>query len=512
MLRMVRNIFVFGIVNIFLMLLVSVLMEYNSLSERLQQLENTVSTSVETALDTSMASEELFNEKFSNKVYSVSGGLNSDKRYAVSSQIRVYRNGTWVTGNPYIMSFYLEDKGKFPESQTDYDNYSDETFRNDWDIFERLFGDIHSDYNDSSLSWGNTNKTTKTESSKINNFQSKQSLGDRQPQPDFKEFYDRVGKNMISYQNIKRKDGKSFRIEPRYYPTLANMGLKLADGSTTRNPGGQNNPTIVNANISSIYTLDNWVMSAHVGKSRAEGTKVLQPSRYYLTPYSLGVTYVPTNVFKGTLLAHLEQSVRFNKIKSGDITDSSFDATAEDGGKSLSTADGCITTSVYDGGTQVTHKDSTGDQIINDGLVEYDLSTLKVKVDYQLVDFYDDANYQIVNRVLGSKSGFDINGNKLDGYKLGDLPKEIKDADTSTDKEHKDGYRIVARVSAKVKIHIPYQSPIMQWMSYLESKEDKNKDKDNHYGIRLWNPETSSMVEDEDGLWYQYTTFRAISR
>ena len=59
-----RNLLWISIVNIFLLLLVSVLLEYFNLSGRFRQLESTVSTALETAVRTSTASEEMFSEKY----------------------------------------------------------------------------------------------------------------------------------------------------------------------------------------------------------------------------------------------------------------------------------------------------------------------------------------------------------------------------------------------------------------------------------------------------------------
>lgn len=510
MIRMVRNIFVFGIVNIFLMLFVNVVMEYNTLSNRLQQLENVVSTSVETAADLSMASEELFSEKFSKKVYSASGSLTANKLLAASAKIRFFRNGSWITGNPYIMAFYMEDNGgEAPTTQTGYDSYAS-SFDED-DIFERLFGGVQSEYTNGSLAWANKNWNTKAESAEINGANVG---GTREPTEEFREFYNRIGCNIISYQNVKKKAGTdSFKIEKISYPTLANMGLKLAVGGSGAKVN-RNDMGSIKLNVNktdSTYALDNWHMSAHVGKKVAGGTVT---SKYYLTPYSLGVTYVPTNVFKTLLQSHLEQMVRFSKIKSGNISDDNMNANINWGDdtpiSNMSTADGCIPTAIYNNGVYTPHV-YTGDSIVNDGYVEYDLDSLQVKVDYQLVDFYkyDNKTGTIVNRLLGSKSGFDINGAILHSYNKNQIINDLKNSDTSTG-DKADGYRIVARISAKIKVHIPYQSSIMQWMSKLEA--DASGDSESHYGIRQWNQSGQNIVENNDDLWYQYTTFRAISR
>jgi hypothetical protein len=64
--------------------------------------------------------------------------------------------------------------------------------------------------------------------------------------------------------------------------------------------------------------------------------------------------------------------------------------------------------------------------------------------------------------------------------------------------------RIVARVSVKIKCHVPYKSSILQWMA--------QKTGTRHFDIKSYDPEHFGVVDDSDGLWFKYTTYYCTSR
>ena len=466
------------------MLFTSVLMEYNMLSNRMQQLENTVSTSVETALDVSMASEEFFTENYAEKVSSQTNKLNNRVANAVN-KVRVYskESGSWVEGNAYVMSFFYNDNGRFPNSQSEFDGYENREFNEDYKIYARLFcaspTNVGSDYGSNSLKWANTSRGGKAQAQEINAKTGYTGL--RTASQSLKDFYNGVGSKITSKAVVKVPDGDSFKIEEHEFPTLAQMGVDF---------GGNPNYN----SVSSRYVLDNFNSNMHVGKRSGN----LETTRYFLTPYSLGVTYVPTEVYKPVFIAHLSQSIRFNKIKTGETTDESFN---------ISSADGFMETSIHpDGGAMVMPGRGTDsgwetlpdDNILNDGYAEYDIGSVKVKVDYSVVDFYDDRNVSIAERILGVTKGIPVGDSEFTD--------KLKESDTSTGV--KDGKRIVARVTTKIKVHLPYISPILQWASYMEAKESNSE---THFGIRRWDNATQS-ISNSDDLWFKYTTYRAISR
>ena len=479
-----RNLLWITVVNIFLLLLVSVLMEYYSLSGRFRQLESTVSTALETAVRTSTASEEMFSEKYKMAETSSKGvGVNNKKGDKIApSTLKVLSKdgGSWVEGKTYVMAKYYEENNKFPETQLAYTSYESSN-STDEVIYKWLFGGTGSAYY--CYDWANQYKSKLWFNNEVAiTYQTK--LGSnlnssRQPTTNFKAFYDSIGNKMNSNTYIKKRSGDSFDVVSKSIPTLTQMGLTLNSTYNGNTLGG------------SDYTSDFLSSVTHFGKS-ASG---LADTTYYLTPYSLGVTYVPVEVLKPAFLSHIEQLIRFNKVKKtvtsvGNLSD-------------FASANGCIDTEVYlgGGGTSQHHTDTSVDTsknsrvLLNDGQVEYDLSTAKVKVDYFTVDFYDKNNATIVNRLEGAIP-----------YEndLTKLPDALRNKDTSKDKL---GKRIVAKVTVKLKVHVPYQSSILQWF-----RELTDKDGNNHYDIRLWNEVSNDVDRTSNGVWFSYTTYTAISR
>lgn len=464
-----RNLLWITVINIFLILMVSVLMEYSDLNSRFKQLENTVSTATDTALFSSTASEEFFSSKFASEMTSHSAGN-------ITGTIKVYSSSgnCWVSGELYKMAYFHSNYGRFPSSQGEYDTSVKEMTTGD--IYEWLFGHTGSAYN--KYSWANS-KTKLWNSPKWNGIGT-----NRKPTENFETFYDAIGKLMTSDAYVKVKSGSSYNVETRTIPTLTQMGLQL----DTLNGNTEGGNTITNDYLSSV---------THFGKAY----NGIADTLYYLTPYSLGVTYVPIEVFKPAFLAHLDQLVRYESVKHTVTSDSDIN--------DFKSSTGCISTEVYTGGTtNAVHTDTSETDIINDGEIEYDLSTVKVKVDYFLVDFYDEANYIIVNRIEGSTSQYNAAGNAVvtNSNKLTTLPQRLEAKDTSNSAT-KSGKRIVAKVSVKLKIHIPYKSSILQWFRQMNDTDGSN-----HYDIRLWDETTNSVQFDSNGLWYYYTTYTAIAR
>lgn len=497
----VRNLITIILINIFLMIAVSVVNEYIDLRKTLQQMSSTVQMSVDFSLDTSVRSEEFFSEDYAIKDASgaVSGGTyissrSKDGSRNLVSTTSLYRNGTWFGCNSYILGMYYEQFGELPDSKSRYDSYASGLTVQD--IYTYLFGNsgnifgsdgLGSEYNSSSLSWANQTSGYVVTSSNL-----------RKPSSEFKSFYDSVGKLVERRTAVKVKDGSSYKVEYEYIPVLTNMGLQLNDFNK----------------VTSIKTSDNFTSLVHKGYVSNRVGEEGKETNYMLTPYSLGVTYVPASTFKATLLSNLENFTRFNKCKTNSTGAVSV---------AYDSADGCMTTEVYDGGVDATGRHvgspvsqnhiSGGSHIVNDGNVEYDLDSLQTKIEYFDVNFYDDANWRIVNYIEGSTPGEDPRTlpSRLAAKdtNLMSLPSQGIYEGTSeySEAKVKAGTRIVAKVTTKVRVHIPYKSAFLQWAAHLGYTAGEE-----HYDIPLWNVNTDSIVEDSNGVWYVYTTYKAISR
>ncbi len=476
-----KKIFITVVLNIFLVLMVSVLGEYNALSERFMTLENTVNTSLDMAISNSTASEELFSSQYDRSVTSVGVGQWGSKTH---NGVLMYRNGVWYQGNSYVMSMFYNTYGRFPNSIGEYTTYYNQNGSRD-DIYEYLFGQVGCSSSDVHISWAtrgvyyswiprNDRKPNSTGYSAFDNT----FTSEHKAMNDLSGYYDAIGKYIKTTGIVKVKDGAdySYHLEEQEFPVLAQMGLTLDPLNS----------------VHSTTTRNNFTSS----KTRGAGD-------YYLTPYSLGVTYVPISIVKPMLVANIENTARFNLLSSG--------------GADLDKAnqsDGCIGTEVYDNlSMSEDHVGGLHDQIVNDGQIEYDLSTVDVKVDYLMVDFYDPANKEIVANIIGAKAGYDVHS----GVALGSSPdqlleetvEDLKESDTYGLSMGLTGERLVARVTTRLKVHIPYVNPIFQWLCF---KDNQAAGGTNHFDIKLFDNDTGKVSIEDDGVWYQTTSYMAIAR
>ena len=223
-----------------------------------------------------------------------------------------------------------------------------------------------------------------------------------------------------------------------------------------------------------------------------------------LTPSCLGVTYIEPRVYKSTFMANLDQRVRLNKVRITPADERRF---------AYGDASGCIPPSVYSLDsdpdaildTPLEHIDDVNgglvtdsSSIINDGLVEYDMDSIQVRVQYNVVDMTDDTNKPIVEQVAGAPEGY--NGTTS----LGDA---FVDKDTSADNISAfSRRRVIARVSTRVKVYIPYKSPILQWL-VQDSTED------NHFSIaEVEEDAAGNETFSSDGVWYEHIQYVGILR
>lgn len=488
----VKSLFIVIVLNIFLMLFGSVLLEYLGLSARFADIEDSITMALDMALDTATASEEMFTDDFQARVSSYASGSERNRAYASSL---LYRNGRWFSVNSYLLAKFYDSNHRLPNTEAEINScsnigiYSDELTY----IYEWMYGKMGTDYNNSSLAWANKSKSKRL--AYANNLVA----SNRQPTTRFMDYYLGIGQYHLTVGYLKSKtSNNTYSLDLVQYPTLANMGLKL--GSLNQ--------------VTSTYTADNFTSSYHEGKTRyGSGDTV-----YYLTPASLGVTYVPIEVLKPIFLANLETLVRLNKLSSGDMVN----MTAADVRDTLMSADNCIGTSVYPNGgsVPVAHSVSSSEDIITDGLVEFDLNSAKVKVDYFYVDFgktgYTTENAKILTRLIGCISPYEAglpvttSQSSLEALTLQKFLSSSYDSGTNVNSAAFVGAyddvrskRLIARVTVKIKIHIPYTSPIIQWLNY--------KDGSRHYDIKQYSP-SSGIVRNKDGVWYQYTTYYSQTR
>lgn len=500
----VRKFAILLVVNIFLTLLVTVLLEYINLAERFQALDNTVQICLDQALNSSISAEEFFSSDYQANVIS-----DSDASASLLLFGSYGSSGKFFSVNPYHLAMYMnENGGKLPN----YQGLNDLAIRskniNSDDVYRFLYGEVGSAYNDSDLAWANTNPDTQKYAREIGDSK-------RTPNPELKEFYDKIGVQLKARMTVKVRtdDGKGYTLATRTIPTLAQMGLDLAVCNQVKNG----------------FTMDNFTSSAHIGKTIV-GNNSIHYSKYYLTPYSLGVTYIPTKVLKPVFLANLDTYVRLQKSSSGNNTKEQFL-------KNANKATGCISTEVYHDGVIAEHKVGDLENIINDGEIEYDLNSVALRVEYFLVDYNnyksDSSIREIIARIEGCNSIYkysssskpmrdytytSINGSSdntslffqnAQGFIENDTARKYYKDTLGITKfdEYVQTKRIVAKVTVRLKVHMCYDSSILQWICDKYTGGDDIE----HYDIKMFNRD-GNYVKDDDGIWYQYTTYYGHTR
>lgn len=504
------------VLNIGLTLFISIVMEYTKLTVRVQNAENTVQQCLDAALDISTASEELFTEKaqaelasiasYGNQRY-VSYGYTRDtgegflygksgESDLVFARTTLFMDGRFRPINAYQLARYYDQYHTLPTRVSQMASLNSETDQMT-KIYKFLFGESGQEYTNSGLSWANRSVAKKKD------YAASGIASARTANSEFKQFYDNIGKYQNTVGYLKKRSGNAYTLELKKYPTLVNMGLKLHSYNET----------------GSAYTDDNFSSSYHVGKAY-RGTR---KTRYYLTPTSLGVTYVPVSVLKPLFIANLDTLCRLQRLSGGEITRTTFDNTTAL--NAVRSADGCIPTEVYSGGgwgtggsarTQEVHTTDATEKIINNGDCEYDLNSVQVKVDYFFIDFLH-ANHNStrilaskLNGMLNAPSGHGQNSYRdytLDRFNAqeNDTGTTVNDAAYTSMYEQIRMQRIVARVSVKLKIHMPYKSPVMQWMCYIGGGSP-------HFDMRMYDPWNDTADMGSNGVWYKYTTYYCQTR
>ena len=516
----VKSMLILIIVNIAVMFLVSILYEYVDLTERFVALEDTISESLEASIGLSTNSEEFFGESYADsRLTSMATDKDSVNLNATLSYWS--SDGGWQYVNLYNLCKWSYERGyKVPKTASDAAEAnlgmsSISTDNQTANVFAWLYGGIENEYNNTSLNWANTNNTRKEEYSEAkNDFEIKINTAYRDRNTinsNFSNFYNNIGKYQKTVGYLKVKNGTGYDLKPVTYPVLANMGLDFNTPVDSKNFNS----------LSSTYMHDNFSSSYKIGKTSGDRYSI-----YFLTPNSLGVTYIPMEVLKPSFKITLVNMIRLNKLSGG-----SGDINATD---LLKSAEGCIETNVYanSGNNHITHKVKSGEEIYNDGYVEYDLNSVQMKVDYFLVDFSKDTNAQatILTRLQGCETlaftkgyiGNTVHHKSAEQSQLETRKKSLSSylnrdsALNSTDTEYVEQYkkvsekRIVARVSVKLKVHVPYTSPVMQWL--CQNFGNVGSSGTGHFSIKQWDVSTSHGNGNSDDLWFTYTTYYMTSR
>jgi len=156
-----KSMFILIVLNIFVMLLVTVTVEYVNLADRFITIEDTVQEALDSAVSTSTRSEEFFTEKVQAQMQSY--GITSGKTTSYAETTLWLRGSEqFLTGNTYVLAKYYDENGKFPDTLGEYQTFNtkftDSVFGQAGAVYKWLYGNIASDYTNSALtSWANRN-------------------------------------------------------------------------------------------------------------------------------------------------------------------------------------------------------------------------------------------------------------------------------------------------------------------------------------------------------------------
>lgn len=344
-----------------------------------------------------------------------------------SACISVWNGESFTVGNVYLISEYMSAHGEVP-SQANYNSMASRIPDLEGYVYESLYGN----------------------------------LSTRQPTLRFKNFYDNVGRLCDTTMNVK--DLSSDRLVRQTFPSLARMGLSLDDVWNESSCG-------YSVGISNQFQTP---INTGIGGSS-----------YYLTPASLGVTYLDEELLENTMRCMLDMQIRCNKVSN--TTDADF-----------KNADGTLPTQVYETGftgSYAEHRNGEGHDIVNDGYIEYFMDTLDVQVTYYVVDWWDNANWQIVSYIEGTPSG----------VSPAVLPSTLKDRSTQSNRgDHY--YVVVAKVDVSIELSIPHQSWVLQWNRHRNTVGNPTE----YYGV-LGIDAGGTLTDGDEGLVYKYTTFCAVT-
>lgn len=514
----VKSLGIVIILNISLMLFVTVIQEYISLSERFQQLESNIQVSLDTAIKTAVGSEELFTDtsQWDFKALSTESSVLSVGQTGDTGMPFFFkRDCDFGKVNAYVLSMYYSKNGCLPESKREYKVYLGQLTGHG--AFEKKTENLtDAIYSYLYVKGGVAKK-----------HDIKTQVYGLKPNKDLQNFYDSVGADLTAKTYVRCKtssDPYRFKVKTDDFPILWNMGLNFKGGSSKANLRSDYSSVDL-AYSGSTVTTNNWGVVKHVGKRISESNTVTK-SVYYLTPSSLGVTYVPPTVLRTSFIANLDTLVRLQKASGGTL---GYDDRVKYKA-TMNSASGCVPTSVYVHGVPQNHiclTTNAKSNIVNDGSIEYDLSSAQIKIDYSTIDFYQNSPISSVNRSKSLMAGrlFGFNFDVYPSYKTTDWLRDdtlgrLKYNDTRRNTkdlfdESLDGKRVVARVTCKIKIHAMYESSILQWLCWL----DHNKYSvatDEHFDVKLYDPTTNSgkhgFIRNSDGLWYTYTTYYMTTR
>lgn len=274
---------------------------------------------------------------------------------------------------------------------------------------------------------------------------------------DFKEFSKKLGEIRTS---VRYWDATESNLVWYTVPRLAEMGTNILPDSVNTKGVKYNGATVNQSVADKLFA--NYYMNSY---KKQNGL-----SEYYVTPISLGVTYLNDELLGTLFMNNMDLLMRTKYASKG------INLNTEDGGKGLYkgsfyadtiTNDLDMYNPINDGtftllrGTESTDSNSSVSTFVG----------TKPKIEYKVIDMYDSANDVILTSLFGANKT-DSSGIKysskaaylkaLDKYRL----------DPSTGAPYTTKPIVVAKVTFYADIVVPYTTPMIL---------DFKKDEDGHF-------------------------------
>ena len=113
------------------MLLVSVMMEYDNLAQRLSLMENNIDLALDRSIDAATASEELFTAKYQEELAShgLTGGaeigaVTTSHKKALGANMTVWGGDSWYDASSYVLASFYPVHGRLPKTANEYHQYA----------------------------------------------------------------------------------------------------------------------------------------------------------------------------------------------------------------------------------------------------------------------------------------------------------------------------------------------------------------------------------------------------
>ena len=523
------------VINIFLLWIASFTVELYSLINKIENVNNTLPTSIESALNTALQSEEMFGN----------GSANFDSRTGRQQNIVYYNGDEWINANIYSLArACYPSNGGFDTlaiHQLLNSSYSDAVDNSDIDTSDsdKSFCELYAwAFSEDGAVFERADKTPKYEIQNV-------------PNSYFQNFYNTIGKYYLTRGYKLQSDSSGFITKQEWakYPTLEQTGYDLEEDvnkSVVRNDASgskfwyvQDGESVAKAGKVHVYKHD-----GNTGGNKATGT---EQSTYMLTPYSLGITYLDPRVTKTVIAANIIKTMQLQALDIG-----ASNASVE---KALDNSIGNI--QIGDSELQTVYESSI---TVNNGQfeVDVDLDNIDVNIEYANVNFFDEDNNGLVNKIQGYVPGTSATNNNTETvtklmekntaklYKESPSKRIVEDKSGTSGGTPKNdperGNRVVAKVTVSLDLNIPYTTPFMRWIRgnlFKEGYTRVGKKAENHFGIlrlALGNNDTAVANTDtingvhvnptkivdsnrgygeynfsSDSLQYQYTTYVAIT-